>query len=101
VLARNQLVVLRLLTEAGGAEMSGLEVANALETELGGFARSSAYAALAALQRDGYVSGRWDTSGSHPQRKFVITAEGARALAQEPSVAFLGSPRLSLLGGNS
>ena len=57
-LAKNQLRVLCLLAESlarGQEEMAGIEVADAI----GGLGRSSAYAALAALQRDGMVKARW------------------------------------------
>ena len=75
-LARNQRRVLELL--AGSArELAGIELAEAL----GGMARSSVYAALAALQRDGLVRARWDLEGSHPRRLVRISAEGRRALA--------------------
>lgn len=77
-LAKNQLVVLSLLAEDGD-EHAGIELANAV----GGIGRSSVYAALAALQRDGMVSARWDVTGSRPQRLFQITAAGSRALAEE------------------
>ncbi len=84
-LARNQRRVLELLA-ASEQELAGIEVAEAL----GGMARSSAYAALAALQRDGLVRARWDLEGaSHPRRLVRISAEGRRALvraaAAEPS----------------
>ena len=85
-LARNQRRVLELL--AGSArELAGIELAEAL----GGMARSSVYAALAALQRDGLVRARWDLpragasagagAASHPRRLVRISAEGRRALA--------------------
>jgi len=76
-LARNQGRVLTLLATSGG-ELAGIEVAEAL----GGMARSSVYAALAALQRDGLVLARWDLDGSHPRRLVRISAEGQRALAR-------------------
>jgi len=92
-LARNQIRVLGFLTEAK-VELPGIEVAD----EIGGLARSSAYAALAALQRDGLVSARWDTSGSHPQRMFKITAEGARAFVEARQELVQPSFRTSLQG---
>jgi DNA-binding PadR family transcriptional regulator len=77
-LARNQFQVLSLLADAE-EELAGITLADAV----GGIGRSSVYAALAALQRDGLVSARWDVSGSHPRRMFKITAEGLRAHAEE------------------
>jgi DNA-binding PadR family transcriptional regulator len=74
-LARNQVSVLDLLLEAD-REMAGIEVADAI----GGLGRSSAYAALAALQRDGLVDARWDLEGPHPRRLFRINSTGRDAL---------------------
>ena len=76
-LARNQLDVLGLLAEAPG-EMAGIEVADAI----GGLGRSSVYAALAALQRDGLVTAQWNTEGPRPRRMFRITALGQQVLAE-------------------
>lgn len=76
-LARNQRRILEFLATRSD-EVAGIEVADAL----GSLARSSAYAALAALQRDGFVAARWDHTASHPRRLVRITAEGHRALAR-------------------
>ena len=78
---RNQRRVLEFLARQV-EPVAGIEVADAL----GGLARSSAYAALAALQRDGLVSARWDVSASHPRRLVRITALGRRELAREAAV---------------
>ena len=81
-LPRNQRRVLEFLATRE-REVAGIEVAAAL----GGLARSSAYAALAALQRDGLVRARWDLDGPHPRRLVRISAEGRRALARERATA--------------
>ncbi|HTE84231.1 MAG TPA: helix-turn-helix transcriptional regulator [Dehalococcoidia bacterium] len=81
-LARNQLEVLNLLA-AVDREMAGIEVADAV----GGLGRSSAYASLAALQRDGMASARWDVSGPRPRRMFKVTPLGKEALATEKARA--------------
>ena len=77
-LARNQLRVLALLASAT-TEQAGIDVAGALE-DLG---RSSVYAALAALQRDGLVEARWDHTGSHPRRLVRINSDGRQTLTAE------------------
>ncbi len=48
-----------------------------------GMGRSSVYAALAALQRDGFVEARWDHTQSHPRRMVKISPSGRAALAEE------------------
>lgn len=83
-LSRNQLLVLTVL-EAGD-ERAGIEVAG----DLPSLARSSVYAALAALQRDRLLDARWDHSDSHPRRMVRINAEGRRAL-EATRVALLGA----------
>jgi DNA-binding PadR family transcriptional regulator len=75
-LSRNQLDILALLAQTD-RELAAIEVADAI----GGFRRSSVYAALAALQRDGLVAARWDVDGVRPQRKYVLTARGHDAWA--------------------
>lgn len=91
-LPRNQLDVLVLLVEAD-REVAGIEVADAIA----GLRRSSAYAALAALQRDGMVSARWDIEGSHPRRMFRVTRLGQRTLTEDRSTV-LASTKLSVQG---
>lgn len=77
-LAKNQYRVLTFL--AGEAEeLAGVEVADRIER----MGRSSVYAALAALQRDGFVEARWDHSESHPRRLVKISAAGRSALTEE------------------
>lgn len=73
--SRNQMSVLDVLAEADH-EMTGMEVAGVL-ADLG---RSSTYAALAALQRDNLIAGRWDVTGPRPVRLVQITAAGRDAL---------------------
>ena len=77
-LARNQYQVLRYLATRP-EEVAGIDVADAM----GGVGRSSVYAALAALQRDGIIDARWDHSGSHPRRLMRINGAGRQALAAE------------------
>ena len=77
-LARNQFRVLTYLA-ARQREIAGVEVADGLES----VGRSSVYAALAALQRDGLVTARWDLSGSHPRRMMQISGSGRQALTDE------------------
>jgi DNA-binding PadR family transcriptional regulator len=77
-LARNQHRVLQYLAGQTG-EIAGIEIADGLD-ELG---RSSVYAALAALQRDGLVGARWDHSASHPRRLVKLNGAGERALVEE------------------
>ena len=77
-LARNQFLVLDYLAAQPG-ELAGIDVADAV-APLG---RSSVYAALAALQRDGLVDARWDHSASHPRRLVRINGAGREALAAE------------------
>ncbi len=81
-LARNQERVLALLA-AQAQELAGIDVADEID-ELG---RSSVYAALAALQRDGFIEARWDHSESHPRRLLKITGAGREALAVERRAA--------------
>jgi DNA-binding PadR family transcriptional regulator len=76
--AANQLRALAIL-ESAGREFAGIEVADAA-TEL---ARSSVYAALAALQRDRLVDARWDVDSPHPRRMLRINDAGRRALEAE------------------
>jgi DNA-binding PadR family transcriptional regulator len=88
--AANQARVLAAL--AGRSEsVAGIELARELAGERaargGGLGRSSVYAALAALQRDGLVAARWDHSASHPRRLVRITARGRRVLAEQPAPA--------------
>ncbi len=75
-LSRNQMTVLDALAENGG-ELSGLELADII----GSLARSSVYAALSALQRDGFIDARWDFSESHPRRMVRINETGLAAIA--------------------
>lgn len=77
-LARNQYRVLGYLAARGG-DTAGIDVANAIE----GLGRSSVYAALAALQRDGFVDARWDHSQPHPRRLVRINSDGRQVLAAE------------------
>jgi DNA-binding PadR family transcriptional regulator len=77
-LARNQYRALRVLVRHN-REMNGVEIADAI----GGIGRSSIYAALAALQRDGFVTARWDVEGGHPRRLVTITDAGRAALKEE------------------
>ena len=82
-LARNQVSALTILAEAT-EPLAGIEIAE----RIGGLGRSSIYAALAALQRDGLVGAQWDVSGQRPRRLFHITALGEQALAvarQQPA----------------
>ncbi len=80
-LAKNQYLVLDFLA-GQPAELAGIEVAD----QIGRMGRSSVYAALAALQRDGLVEARWDHSASHPRRMVTISAAGRTALAGEREV---------------
>jgi DNA-binding PadR family transcriptional regulator len=77
-LARNQQRVLSYLTTIE-SETAGIDVADGID-ELG---RSSVYAALAALQRDGMIAARWDHSASHPRRMVKISGAGRQALVEE------------------
>ena len=77
-LAKNQLLVVSTLAQLD-QEVAGIEIADALP----GLARSSVYAALAALQRDGFLSARWNTEGSHPKRLVRINGAGLKALAKQ------------------
>jgi len=88
-LPRNQLDVLTLLAGAE-REVAGVEIADAI----GGLKRSSAYAALAALQRDGMVGARWDVTGTRPRRMYKITALGGKALAVDQSLTSVDYSRL-------
>ncbi len=73
-LSKLQLQILDILTEED-REMAGIEIAN----RVGGIRRSGVYAGLAALQRDGLVSARWDYTEAHPRRMFRLTDNGRRA----------------------
>ncbi len=88
--AANQARVLAALARRGGP-VAAIELARELAGERaaggGGLGRSSVYAALAALQRDGLGAARWDHSASHPRRLVRITARGRRVLAQPPAPA--------------
>jgi DNA-binding PadR family transcriptional regulator len=84
-LSRNQLDILTLLAQAD-RELAGIEVADAI----GGLGRSSVYAALAALQRDGLVTARWDVDGIRPRRKYALTSMGRQAWAAGGMVAQKG-----------
>ena len=75
-LKRNQQTVLAVLADVD-REMSGLEIADVI----GSLGRSSVYAALSALQRDGFASARWDMTESHPRKMMRITRAGVAALA--------------------
>ena len=77
-LSRNQRLILELLATRRG-EISGIDLANFI----GGLARSSVYAALSALQRDGLVDARWDHEEPHPRRMVRINDAGLAALAEE------------------
>ena len=69
--ARNQYIVLNYL--AGEAQpVPGIDVADGIA----GTGRSSVYAALAALQRDGLIDAEWDHSTSHPRRLVQINGSG-------------------------
>lgn len=75
---RNQLAVLGILFD--GQERSTRQIA----AEFNGLARSSAYAALAMLQKNGYISARWDVeSDPQPTRRYEITAKGKMAYVSE------------------
>jgi DNA-binding PadR family transcriptional regulator len=74
-ISRNQSTVLDALAASGG-ELSGLELADLIGT----LARSSVYAALSALQRDGLVDARWDLTESHPRRMVRINKSGLAAI---------------------
>ena len=77
--------VLDLLARTPG-ELAGIDIAGQID-ELG---RSSVYAALAALQRDGLVDARWDHSGSHPRRMLQISAAGRSVILDERAVLVPG-----------
>lgn len=74
--SRNQSTVLNALAENRG-ELSGLELTDII----GSLGRSSVYAALSALQRDGLVDARWDFSESHPRRMVRVNENGLAALS--------------------
>lgn len=76
--SKNQLYVLRLLTSLKG-EKSASEIADAADE----LSRSSLYAAIAALQRDGLIEARWDVSGARPRRRFRVTSAGVRVFEAE------------------
>ena len=79
--ARNQYIVLNYL--AGEAQpVPGIDVADGIA----GTGRSSVYAALAALQRDGLIDAEWDHSTSHPRRLVQINGSGRDALRAEQEV---------------
>ena len=80
-LARNQYIVLNYLADLP-AEVAGIEIADGIE----GSGRSSVYAALAALQRDGLLDARWDHGGSHPRRLVQINGAGRTALRAEQAI---------------
>ena len=75
-LSKNQAITLDALAVHGG-ELCGLDLAEII----GSLARSSVYAALSALQRDGLVDARWDMSESHPRRMVTISEQGLKALS--------------------
>jgi DNA-binding PadR family transcriptional regulator len=75
-LSRNQLDILTLIVQAD-RDLAAIEVADAI----GGLGRSSAYATLAALQRDGLVTARWELDGIRPRRKYALTAIGRQVWA--------------------
>lgn len=89
-LSRNQQQVLAFLVDVP-EELAGIEVAKAI----GGLGQSSTYAALAALQRDGYVSARWDHTQGHPRRLFKITALGKQVLQHAQQLTGPNLGRLS------
>lgn len=69
-----------LVTLATRAKFTcGIELAE----ELPEMARSSVYAALAALQRKGLLDARWDHQQSHPRRMVRISEAGRAVLAAE------------------
>ncbi len=80
-ISRNQFLTLRALA-ARPSEVSGIELADLI----GVLARSSVYAALSALQRDGLIDARWDHSQSHPRRMVRINNAGRAALTAETRV---------------
>jgi DNA-binding PadR family transcriptional regulator len=90
-LARNQLDILATLAQSDH-KLAGGDIADVI----GGLGRSSVYAALAALQRDGMVEAEWDLGGVRPRRVFRITAIGEQALAaaQRESPALRRAMRL-------
>ncbi len=77
-LAKNQYRILDFLATQPDS-VAGIDVADGIE-QMG---RSSVYAALAALQRNGMVEAEWDHSGSHPKRMVQISAAGRSALTVE------------------
>jgi DNA-binding PadR family transcriptional regulator len=77
-LARNQYIVLDHLAGQSD-EVPGIDIADAID----GVGRSSVYAALAALHRDGFVDARWDHGASHPRRLMRINGAGREALLAE------------------
>lgn len=81
-LSRNQTTILEALAEHSG-ELSGLEIVDIV----GSLGRSSVYAALTALQRDGFVDARWDFSESHPRRMVKINKAGLEALSESDRLA--------------
>lgn len=93
-LARNQYRVLQYLAGQPG-EIAGIEIADGLDA----LGRSSVYAALAALQRDGLVGARWDHSASHPRRLVRLNGAGERALvAEREAQARFDEPRAKAKG---
>ncbi len=76
-LPRNQRSVLQRLFEADG-ETSGSELASNGEA----LGRSSIYAALSALQRDGLVDARWRRVAGRRRRLVRINEAGLRRLLQ-------------------
>lgn len=81
VLARNQFIVLNYLAGEAHA-VPGIDVADGIA----GTGRSSVYAALAALQRNGLIEAEWDHSASHPRRLVQINGSGREALRVEQEV---------------
>ena len=77
-LARNQFLTLNFIA-ALPREAPGIDIADGIH----GVGRSSVYAALAALQRDGYIEARWDHAASHPRRMVRINGAGRDALRAE------------------
>lgn len=77
-LARNQFIVLNYLAAEPDA-VPGIDIAGGID----GVGRSSVYAALAALQRDGYIDARWNHDASHPRRLVQINGAGRDALRAE------------------
>lgn len=91
-LAKNQYLVLDFLAGRPG-ELAGIDVAD----QIGKMGRSSVYAALAALQRDGFVDARWDHSASHPRHMIQISPAGRAELTRERTL-LSPSPRAFVEG---